>query len=259
MRKVLLWAMVALATLAVLPAARANHANYDYFRDFTHSGDRWNEATTREYCFSPEWWVQLSGNRPDFAYDAAWYAKGEWDANTDMSNIFTSRDVCGDFGFADRWNGTPGSSYSEKYLNFCIEVPDSWKSSVQFDRTDDLEYNPGVYATTIHCDRDSNGYIDYAVIVIGAQNEDKYHFDPSTPPSATHPWDARGIFTHEFGHWFGFDAHMASPCTADTNFETMCVGSFGWNYGSGGATASRTLEEHDIGEMNQPASSGAGY
>jgi hypothetical protein len=232
--------------LAASPAVLADHGEAgNFYPGFL--GDRWNETVTEEFCIAQDFVDRLgAGAKYNNARDAMVETQNRWEDATNQDAIFfPAGNDCGDFAAVQRYVNNGSSDGA-----FCATIPQDWNSSFQYENLDQID--SGALGLGIHCDRNSNGKIDYFVVIIDSDRTDSYHFNHTTSPG-DQKYDFMGVTMHEFGHATGFTGHMNNACAHDSTWATMCQGTWGHfsnqPFGSGAHT--RTLTAHDVGAANE--------
>jgi hypothetical protein len=236
--------------LSVIPAS-ADHASWDYFE-----GPQGPVVLNGEsVCMAnADFSDYISATTIDNARVSIVSAIDEVESTAFPYNYPLEAESCGNFPFVGTWNNG-----NETINGFCAELSNNpnRKSSIQMEDLSSVLY--GVVAIGIACDLDLNGFLDFFVIAFNSGwvgggygwNELKYHGDPTS----TDPLDFRGLVTHEMVHAIGFYGHFPNAITAcdtnTTNFNTMCLKAWGYQYGISGSSgkAYRTLNTHDTGAI----------
>jgi len=242
MRKstILLFALAAFWS-AALPA-HADHNNNNYIKGL------WTNGGSESYCLS------------DFADDLT---AGEY---TNMISSTINRINQVELDVSDlntNFSMTAGIECTNNY-NFYAYNCDTIREQLPgiASRIDYQQTEGSDRGETRRCDLNVDNRYDFFWIII--DKEEPYfniHWDVFSIPSQGH-WDYPGLLVHEFVHALGFQGHFpgtSAACTVSVGlYNDMCDNSdLGFNHtGSSNGTWWRTLEAHDIGELNQAYPSG---
>lgn len=239
-------------TWSAAPAQAHHVGGPDAFIDTgPYDAALWNQSVSESICYTSEFesWG-LSPAQISNVEESIQNAFTEWRINTDITKFINVTGECaGNMNFEAAYdNAQIGKSLGETVREDFCQHRGSQASSVQYE---DLSWLNNQYeGLTWTCDTDDNGLIDYVVVVIDPKVNMNYCDGCNVPSNS---FDFPGIMTHEAGHGYGFGIHWADDsetCPNNTNHNTMCDD--GWGYFDGlGETSHRTIESHDIGEVNQ--------
>ena len=228
------------AMLALLVSALPAQADHD--QDY-YPGQRWNDSANETYCLDG-----FAGPLTDGEY-------------TNMVSSTVNRvnhleapttDISTD------WTMAAGVECANSYdflLWQCHEIRQqlpNMSSRISYENL-----NGDDRARTKVCDLDANGNLDFFWVVIDLETSNfNLHWNVFSIPSDGQ-WDFSGLLMHEMIHVSGWLDHFpatSEACTVAVGlYNTMCANSdLGIrNFGSSNGTWWRTMESHDIGEINQ--------
>jgi hypothetical protein len=245
-----------LLVLTATPAF-AHHADIDaFFDDGPYDAATWNQNVSEEICITREF--RDSGIAPNIIDNielAVVLGFREWKTQTDITKSIDFgndgvAECAQNFSFRIGYeNAEAGHAFAEGIREDYCQHRGNQPSSIEYE---DLSWlgDPNRIGLTWTCDTDNNNLIDFVVIIIDPR---AYHWNPEAT-TGPNEYDFPSIITHEGGHGYGFAKHWAndSETCPDTTagHNTMCNDGWGIFEGLGG-TAGRTIESHDIGEVNQ--------